>query len=69
MPHVVFLDLPYKVHGVSGFDADGYQTIYLNARDSVSRSVEAFLHEWGHRDDFGLNINVDQLEAVRHTKA
>ena len=68
MPHVVFIDLPYKVYGASGVDAEGYQTIYLNARCSMERCMKAFLHEWGHRDDFGLDINVDQLEAIRHNQ-
>lgn len=69
MPHVIFIDMPYNVYGASGFDADGYQTIYINARNSMARSTQAFLHEWKHRDDFGRDINVDQLEAARHEDA
>lgn len=67
MPTVVFIDLPYKVYGVSKFDAEGYQTIILNAKNSFEQNLKSYRHEWRHRNDFGRDINVDQLEAERHT--
>lgn len=66
MPNVVYLDLPCKVYGATWFDPEGYQVIILNAKNSFERNLKAFKHERTHGNDFGLDVNVDQLEAERH---
>lgn len=66
MPHIIFVNLPYKVHGCSKFDENGYQTIVLNARDSQERQLKAYLHECRHHDDYGFVMDVNEIESERH---
>jgi len=66
MAHVVYIDLPCKIHGCSKYDADGYQTIILNAKDSYKKNIETYIHECKHSEDYGAAFDVDELEKVRH---
>lgn len=42
------IDLPYKVNGLTVKDEEGDYNIYLNARLSDERRVNAFRHELKH---------------------
>lgn len=66
MPHVIFVNLPHKVHGCSDFDENGYQTIVLNARDSRDKQLKAYIHECKHCNDFGFQMDVNRIEFLRH---
>ena len=66
MPHVIYVDLPHKVHGCSAFDENGYQTIILNARDSKERQIKTYIHECKHSNDFGFCMDVNNIEYWRH---
>lgn len=45
---VRIITLPDGVHGVVSEDADGFCSIYLNARDSRERQYKALEHEKRH---------------------
>ena len=51
---VRLIDLPYGVHGCVSEDADGFYSVYVNARDSRERQYKALDHEKRHieRGDF-----------------
>ena len=45
---VRIVSLPDGVHGCVSEDADGYCSVYLNAKDSVERQYKALEHEKKH---------------------
>lgn len=45
---VRIIALPEGVHGVVSEDADGYCSVYLNAKDSHERRCRAYEHEKRH---------------------
>ena len=59
---VRLIDLPYGVHGCVSEDADGFYSVYVNAKDSRERQYKALDHERRHieNNDFSLS---DVVEA------
>lgn len=59
---VRLVDLPDGVHGVVSEDADGFCSVYINAKDSRERQYRALDHERRHieNNDFSKS---DVVEA------
>ena len=58
------IDLPYGVHGCVSEDADGFYSVYVNARDSAERQRKAAEHERRHieNNDFAKSDVVEAEE-------
>lgn len=66
MSHVLYVDLPNKVHGCSCFNKYGEQTIVLNSKNSFEQNLLTLQHERNHRNDYNLKLDVDYIELLRH---
>lgn len=64
---VRLIDLPYKVGGIVAFDADGFASIYLNARWSREQQRKALRHEIRHinNDDIFNGKSIQEIEVEK----
>lgn len=65
--HVVFLQLPPRVHEVIYYNGVDHYTIFLNSQDSRERQRAACYHAILHAEkgDFGA-FDVQLIELLRH---
>lgn len=72
---VRFIDMPYRVHGITAYFLDSTgelsYTIFLNAHDSCEQHRISYAHEIEHinNDDFSSMFTLDDLELLRHDVA
>lgn len=66
--HVVLLNLPTDMRGFLVANADGSNTVVLNARYSWEQNCLTYLHELKHIDcnDFYADASANDIEADRH---
>lgn len=64
--NVQILDFGNSIPAVVTINDDGSFSIFLNARLTYERRLEAYLHEIRHiqNQDFYSEMSVDELEAV-----
>ena len=63
---VVLANLPCTVGGYCVTNADGEKICVLNSKHSRERNLKTFMHELRHCSDFGKELDVNELEKVRH---
>ena len=66
MTKVVLYPLPHKCKGFCHEADDGSQIVVLNSRLTREENMKTFVHEISHTDDFGKELDVNELEKVRH---
>lgn len=68
--HVVLLNLPTDMRGFLVANADGSNTVVLNARYSWEQNRLTYLHELRHINDGDLYIadEADNIETKRHAQ-
>ena len=66
--HVVLLNLPTDMRGFLVANADGSNTVVLNARHSWEQNRLTYLHELKHIDcnDFYADASANDIESDRH---
>lgn len=59
-----YVDMPSRTKGLTVEDADGFYSIYINAKISAYEQKEAIRHELTHieRNDFDRNKTLKQAE-------
>lgn len=64
--NVRLLDFGNSVPAAATLNDDGTLSIFLNARVSYEKRLEAYLHELRHykRDDFHSSLTVDHMESI-----
>ena len=60
-----YLAMPVKVKGCTVLFED-YETILINPCYCRDAQEDTYRHELSHENDFGVEQNVDELEAMRH---
>ena len=65
----VLVDMPTTIRSFVRRDADGYETVVINARLSYEEQRERYRHEDGHvqRDDLSKEGSADAIEREAHT--
>lgn len=66
MNRIIYKDMPYRVRALTCEDADGYQTTIINSRLSCEQNYRSMEHEKKHVNDFGSEVDVSCIEALRH---
>lgn len=66
--HVVLMNLPTDMRGLLVANADGSNTVVLNARYSWEQNRLTYLHELKHIDcnDFYADASANAIESDRH---
>lgn len=66
--HVVLLNLPTDMRGFLVANADGSNTVVLNARYSWEQNRLTYLHELKHIDcnDFYADASANDIETTQH---
>ena len=66
--HVVLLNLPTDMRGFLVANADGSNTVVLNARYSWEQNRLTYLHELKHIDcnDFYADASANDIETIQH---
>mgnify|MGYP000845306567 CR=1 FL=1 len=61
--YIRYIDLPYRVKGVTVMDEEGFFNVYINARLSYDCQQKAIKHELTHiaRGDF---FRIEVLEKI-----
>ncbi len=59
-----YIDMPSRTKGLTVEDADGFYSIYINAKISAYEQKAAIIHELTHirRNDFNSNKTLRQAE-------
>ncbi len=59
-----YIDMPSRTKGLTIEDADGFYSIYINAKISAYEQKAAIIHELTHirRNDFNNNKTLRQAE-------
>ena len=59
-----YIDMPSRTKGLTIEDADGFYSIYINAKISAYEQKAAIIHELTHirRNDFNNNNTLRQAE-------
>lgn len=59
-----YIDMPSRTKGLTVEDADGFYSIYINAKISAYEQQAAIIHELTHieRNDFDKNKTLKQAE-------
>lgn len=59
-----YIDMPSRTKGLTVEDADGFYSIYINAKISAYEQKAAIIHELTHieRNDFDRNKTLKQAE-------
>lgn len=66
MNSIKYLDMPVSIRGLT-IKEDDYSTILLNPRHTHENLQITALHEQEHIDtDIGYDIDVDDIESLRH---
>ena len=60
------MDMPCRIKALTCEDADGYQTTIINSRLSHEQNIKSVKHEQSHENDFLNEININELEFIRH---
>lgn len=62
--YIRYIDMPSRTKGLTVEDADGFYSIYINAKISTYEQKEAIKHELTHieRNDFDKNKTLKQAE-------
>lgn len=66
MTKVVLYPLPHKCKGFCHETEDGSQIVVLNSRLTRETNIKTYEHEISHADDFGKELDVNELEKIRH---
>ena len=66
MTKVVLYPLPHKCKWFCHKTEDGSQIVVLNSRLTMEANIKTLKHEISHADDFGKELDVNELEKIRH---
>lgn len=66
MTKVVLYPLPHKCKGSCHDTEDDSQIVVLNSRLTREANIITYTHEISHADDFRKELDVDELEKIRH---
>ena len=66
MTKVVLYPLPHKCKGSCHDTEDGSQIVVINSRLTREANIKTYEHEISHADDFWGELDVDELEKIRH---
>ena len=66
MDRIIYKDMPCRIKALTCQDADGYQTTIINSRLSCEQNIKSARHEQSHNNDFLNNIDINELEFIRH---